>query len=189
MKGRRGDGIGLVLVVVYETKLSSSKCWLKPTRPWATSPKTSASKPRPGQVWPDKRPPVPTCDSYSCCSQLLVALVRHNVRVPAPPSIRQTAALIMLFFFVLFLAFVKIPLSKTFRISHKWSVGFFFNPLVSWSVSSISTKSESLKYNVWGHYCGVCSEMIGFLSGDIIIRAGTVGCFNEGTCRWVGIPS
>lgn len=102
MKGRRGDGIGLVLVVVYETKLSSSKCWLKPTRPWATSPKTSASKPRPGQVWPDKRPPVPTCDSYSCCSQLLVALVRHNVRVPAPPSIRQTAALIMLFFLFYF---------------------------------------------------------------------------------------
>lgn len=93
-------------------RLRKSKGWLKPPHLPGPKPKKVHFQ---AQTWLDKRPPVPTCDSYSCCSQLLIALVRHNVRVPAPPSIKQTAALIMLLlymFFSFFLAFIKIPLSK-----------------------------------------------------------------------------
>lgn len=110
--------------------------------PWAQR----SQFPSPDQVWPEKRPPVPTCDSYSCCSQLLITLVRHNERVPAPPFIKLTTALMMLFLYMWDSCFLAgfnqdSPSLKTFRLSQKCSVGF--DLLVSWGLSHWSTMCEA----------------------------------------------
>lgn len=62
------------------------------------------AQPAPGLAW--QQASSSHMNSHSCCSQLLSAPVRHSVHVPAPPSIKPTAALIMLFLNMCFVFFL-----------------------------------------------------------------------------------
>lgn len=178
------------LVIVYKTNLGLSKRWLKPTHPWAWSPKKFASKLRLGQVWLTRGlqfPHVTPTPAANSCS-FLWSDTMYVSQLLHPSSKQQLSLGCFCTVCRICFALVGFNQDSSLGISQKCLVGSHFDLWVGVLPSRKHqvwvTEVQCVRPLLWS----APRQMIGLFSDDFIVRVGAVGYSNESTCQWVSIP-